>query len=81
MNPMMYPLAKKLRIPPGGWPSHRSEFVIDGEPNRFGYVHETYKIEDGPPPAPDGKRRLFARVVGKRGAAVQLFEELADRPR
>jgi hypothetical protein len=69
------PNATKKRAPKGGWPSHCSEFVIDGEANRFRYVvGERYKLDQPPPP---GKHR---RVFAKLGRATALFEELPDRP-
>jgi hypothetical protein len=75
-----YPLARKLRPPKGkGWPSGFSEYAVIGETNRFRYLFNSYKVEDGPPQAP-GKRRIFARIEGKHGAAVALLEELPDRP-
>ena len=77
INPATYPQAVKLRIPRGGWASGRSEFKVEGEANRFRYVMEEYKVGDNPAPSgPNGERRLFCRVEGKRGAAVQLFEEM-----
>jgi hypothetical protein len=77
-----FPLATKLRIPRGGWPSHCSEYDVAGEPNRWRYVHESYQVVDNPAPTSlNGLRRLFCRVEGRRGVAIQLFEELPNRPR
>ena len=76
-----FPLATKLRIPRGGWPSHRSEYVIEGEQNRFGWCWDSYRVADGPPQQKGRPRRIFARVEGRRGSAIQLFEEMPDRPR
>jgi hypothetical protein len=75
-----FPEARKLRIPRGGWPSHCSEYVVDGESNRFRYCFDSFKVADGPPKSPNGVKRLFACVRGKRGSAIQLFEELPNRP-
>lgn len=84
INPLDFPLARKLRIPRGGWPSGHSEYVIEeaDERVRFRYVMESFGTVGGPEPfqGPLGLRRRFCRVEGRRGAAVQLFEELPNRP-
>lgn len=76
------PLARKKRAPKGGWPSHRSEWAILGENDGVREKHFTidieggWTVEGGPGQGPNGERRLFARIEGKRGASVGLFQEM-----
>lgn len=80
-NPLFGPPFQFGPQPKRCWPSNFAEYKLEGEPCRFRYVvGVNYTTSEIPAPGPNGERRVLARIVGKRGEAIALFEELANRP-